>query len=624
MDVFDLVARIGLDTSEYDNKLDESTKKGKGFGEKLAGVGKAAAKGFAIVTGAATAVVGGLLGVEAATEKCRVAMGKLNTAFDAAGLDADAAKKTYTEFYKILGDTDTATEASQLLAQLALSEEDLATWTNTAAGVMGTFGDSLPIEGLIESANETAKVGQITGSLADALNWVGISEDEFNEKLAACSDESERNRLIMETLSAQYSDAADSFNKNNEAIMQSRENQALLQETMAQIGGAVTNVKNAFLNEFAPAIANVGEKIAGFINGINVEAFSESFSEIGRIFNSVVTSIQTDGTFLNDLWVGLQTAAQELSTFLSNAFSLIVYAFSALAKQIETDGTWLNEIWNGLKEAAQALSDFLSAVWSVISAAFTWLVEQVQTEGTYFNMVWENIKLVVSSAVKVIEGVIKLFTAILKGDWSAAWEYCKNIASTIWNAITGIISNIVEWITGFLGTMVEKGSELINSLAEGIQNKFAELFTLVGGWVTDNIINPIADMGEDLYNAGVNLLNRFWDGLVSVWDKITKWWDKLKLSDKEANVRVNRDDDDGDRYATGLNYVPYDDFPAFLHRGEAVLTAAEARVWRNGGQGTTGASGGVIINQYIQSVPQTPVEFADTTAAYFEQARWAL
>ena len=38
---------------------------------------------------------------------------------------------------------------------------------------------------MIESANETAKVGQVTGSLADALNWVGISEDAFNEKLAA-------------------------------------------------------------------------------------------------------------------------------------------------------------------------------------------------------------------------------------------------------------------------------------------------------------------------------------------------------------------------------------------------------------------------------------------------------
>ena len=45
---------------------------------------------------------------------------------------------------------------------------------------------------------------QVTGSLAAALNWVGISEAAFNEKLAACSSESERNRLIMETLSGAY------------------------------------------------------------------------------------------------------------------------------------------------------------------------------------------------------------------------------------------------------------------------------------------------------------------------------------------------------------------------------------------------------------------------------------
>ncbi len=65
------------------------------------------------------------------------------------------------------------------------TEQDITKWTNIAAGVYGTFGDALPIEGMIESANETAKVGEVTGSLADALNWVGISEDAFNEK-AGC------------------------------------------------------------------------------------------------------------------------------------------------------------------------------------------------------------------------------------------------------------------------------------------------------------------------------------------------------------------------------------------------------------------------------------------------------
>lgn len=101
--------------------------------------------------------------LDEATEEYRVAQGKLTTAFEAAGYSGDAAQKSYTEFYKILGDTDTATEASQLLAQLAENEQDITKWTNIAAGVYGTFGDALPIEGMIESANETAKVGEVTG-----------------------------------------------------------------------------------------------------------------------------------------------------------------------------------------------------------------------------------------------------------------------------------------------------------------------------------------------------------------------------------------------------------------------------------------------------------------------------
>ena len=102
---------------------------------------------------------------------------------------------------------------------LTKNEKDLSTWTNICQGVYATFGDSLPIEGLTEAANETAKTGSLTGVLADALNWAGVSEDTFQASLDACNTEAEREQLIRETLNGLYADAALKYEENNAKIL---------------------------------------------------------------------------------------------------------------------------------------------------------------------------------------------------------------------------------------------------------------------------------------------------------------------------------------------------------------------------------------------------------------------
>lgn len=197
------------------------------------------------VAGAAVAgLAAGFVALDGATEEYRVAQGKLNAGFQAAGFSTDVARKSYRNFYAILGDTDTATEASQLLANMAKNAEDVTKWTRIAAGVHGTFGDSLPIEGLVESANETARTGQVTGVFADALNWVGIMEDDFNAKLEKTTDVSKRNQLIMDTLSKTYDKAADSFYANNQQIINARRNHATLDEMLAKVGDTSSKLKS--------------------------------------------------------------------------------------------------------------------------------------------------------------------------------------------------------------------------------------------------------------------------------------------------------------------------------------------------------------------------------------------
>ena len=321
---------------------------------------------------AAGAAVSGLaaafVALDGATEEYRVAQGKLNAGFQAAGFSADVARKSYRNFYAILGDTDTATEASQLLANMAKNEEEVTKWTRIAAGVHGTFGDSLPIEGLVESANETARTGQITGVFADAINWAtkegehfGVAlkadtkanedwnkavkaatsaEDYFNLALQDCKDEAARQKLIVDTLSASYDTAATSFYKNNQQVIDARRNQASLDETLAKVGDTSANVKNR-LWELAGA-ADDGSVRAGsaldwvqtkadafgeWVDGLDFSALSARFdSAFGRMAQKAGDMLHTAGDAMkwcrehSDLLIGglkLLAAAWGISKIMS-------------------------------------------------------------------------------------------------------------------------------------------------------------------------------------------------------------------------------------------------------------------------------------------------------------------
>ena len=257
-----------------------------------------AGDGFTVAKGAAATFAGTLLtevvdaalqvaeaiwDMDEATEEYREAMGRLNTAFETAGFNAEIADEAYEGFFKILGDTGQATDAAQLLAQLATNEEDVAKWVEIAAGVYGKFGDNLPIESLIEAANETAKTGEVTGALADALNWVGISEEEVSEQLANISTETDRARYLMDLLSKAYGDAAESFYENNQEITGAREAQLALDESLGVLGQSVADLKAALVDTFGPALGDLAKGAAGFIDGIAnaVSGLGDGFDWLG-------------------------------------------------------------------------------------------------------------------------------------------------------------------------------------------------------------------------------------------------------------------------------------------------------------------------------------------------------
>lgn len=458
---------------------------------KLGGGAKTALKGtVAAIGGVATAATGavtGLLALESATEEYRVAQGKLNTAFEAAGYGPETASKAYSDFYKILGDTDTATEASQLLAKLAENEEDVSTWTDIAAGVFGTFGDSLPIEGLIESANETAKVGQVTGVLADALNWAGISEDEFNEKLAECTSESERNQLIMSTLSRTYDQASEAFYRNNETLIQARENQILLDDTLSQLGETVSKVKNNLLSEFLPSIASVVTAFNDLVNG--VDGADEALSAaIGDMVTALVEKLPDFLSFGVDvLQAILQGIIDNLPTLLDGLAQVVEEIFVALVELapslLDAGIELLKYIADGIKNGIPSLVEKLPEIISSISEYFTENLPSILDTGA-------------DILISLIDGIVSAIPILM-----------ENLPQIL----TSIIDFIVENLPEIIGT----GVEILTALVYGIISAIPSIVLALPD-VVKAILDGFAQLPQMLFDIGANIIQGLIDGFLSM------------------------------------------------------------------------------------------------------------
>ena len=490
MNLFDLFATISLDPSEYESGVKDVIKSGDSLASKLksglASAGKVAAAGIGAITAAAGAAVGGLLALESSTEEYRVAQGKLNTAFEAAGYGAETAQQAYNSFYGILGDTDTATEASQLLAKLADSAEDVSTWTDIAAGVAGTFGDSLPIEGLIEASNETAKVGQVTGVLADALNWAGISEDDFNARLSACSSESERNQLIMDTLSGTYDEASEAFYRNNEALVESRNNQAQLDATLATLGQTVSNVKNRLLSEFLPAISNVATAFSGMLSGTAGadQQFSTAVQGLVNVAVSKLPEFLNMGVqILSSLASGIVQSIPTLVAAVPQIVAEIGAALTELLPQVLDMGVQLlDQFTSGIETG---LPDMVSRIPEIITQFLSYITEQLPT---------------------VLDKGAELLNNLVNGILGAIPEMTA--------ALPEIITAFVQFITDNLPTIIESGINILLNLVSGIIGAIPDLVASIPQ-IISAITTGIARALPKIIQSGVSLLQKFIEGILS-------------------------------------------------------------------------------------------------------------
>ena len=600
------------DTSE---KLKKSKIDWESVGETVGKVGKAIGAGVAAMGAAIGAAAGAFLGLAESTREARENMGKLETGFTTAGHSAEDAKNTYTELYGILGDDGQATEAAAHLAKLTNNEKELATWTDIATGVYATFGDSLPIENLTEAANETAKTGAITGGLADALNWAGVSEDEFQASLDKCSTEQERQALITETLNGLYSDAAKKYREVNGDIIDAQKATASLNSAMAELGAIaepiVTKLKQLaadLLQQITPFVELIGNGLVGALTG--AEGAAQQFTDglLGMVTFAIQKLTEMLPTFINfafQMIANIATGiAQALPTLVPSLVQLVTDIVQVLIDNIPLLIDAALQLVTGLAQGIiNAIPVLVAALPTLITSLIDGLlsvIPQIIQAGidlltSLITALPEIIATIVAAIPEIINGII---TALLENipliiqagiDLLVALiQALPQIITTIVQAIPQIISGIVNALVQNIPQIIQAGVQLFVALIQNLPTIIVEIVKAVPQ-IVSGIVSAFGSLVGEMVNAGANLLHGLWEGISSaaswLWDKVTGWASSLvdgikgffgihSPSTVFAEIGTNMGEGVGVGFGESMDGVSADMTAAMGGAGQ--LTAAEA------------------------------------------------
>lgn len=536
---------ISAELSKFKKELDEGKKEiktfkervqeaGKDIGDTMAKAGEGVKKGATVMAAGVAAAGAAMVAVIESTKEYRQTQAQLKTAFEAAGASAEDAKQTYNDLYRVLGDSGQAGEAAQHLAKLTQNEKDLSQWTNICQGVYATFGASLPIESLTEAANETAKVGTLTGALADALNWAGVNEEDFQAKLDACNSEAEREAVIRETLNGLYSDAAAKYEENNASILAQNEAQASMDESMASLAATLEPLMaqiTAFGAELMENLIPHIERALGFIQehkvllGVIAGVIATVVAAIG-LYNAVAAvKAAMDAVQVTTIW-GLVAAhaAQAVAAMAAMApYLLIVAAIAAVIAIIVLCIKYWDEIVAAVKKAVdfivqwttnlwKSISEGVSAMWSAISGFFstvaTWIYDNVIAPiAEFFVGLWQGI---VDAFHTVIDPWIEIIKRASVLIYETVIQPIAEFFVELWQGIVSGFNTAWEFISGILST--------------------------VGTWIYEKVIQPVMNFYSNLWDGFKNGAVAAWEGIKSVFSKVadffgsifSKAWEKVK------------------------------------------------------------------------------------------------
>lgn len=443
-------------------------------------------------------------------------MTKLKTNAETSGNNFDFMKSKMQDLVAITGESDSSIEALSNLMAVGFSDEQMTPAINALSGAVEKFPDTLKIESLSDSLQETLATGAATGQFSELIGRMGDSVDDFNAGLQNCTSEAERQQYALDWLAnSGLSEINDEYQSANKSTLDYERASFELQDALASLGTAFTPVMAGakgmaadFLTKSLPAVQKLSGGFTQLFDGVSSLLDAYDSGGLDGLTEQIPVVIS-----------GLFSSASE--TLAENAPTLITAATTVLTSIIQSLAQSAPSLINSILPSL--LNGFFGLINALVSTIPTLVPELVQGAITLFLGLIDGLNDVIEQLMPMLPSLIKQITdmlienqpAIIEGGFQLLTGLITGLTKCtpdLIDAIIALIPVITDSLTENLPALVKAGMELIVALAQGLPQALPDLIDAL-----PEIISAIIDGFKDVdwKDLGANILKGILNGLVS-------------------------------------------------------------------------------------------------------------
>lgn len=443
-------------------------------------------------------------------------MTKLKTNAETSGNNFDFMKSKMQDLVAITGESDSSIEALSNLMAVGFSDEQMTPAINALSGAVEKFPDTLKIESLSDSLQETLATGAATGQFSELIGRMGDSVDDFNAGLQNCTSEAERQQYALDWLAnSGLSEINDEYQSANKSTLDYERASFELQDALASLGTAFTPVMAGakgmaadFLTKSLPAVQKLSGGFTKLFDGVS--SLLDAYDSGGLDGLTEQIPIVISGLFSS----ASETLAENAPTLITATTTVLTSIIQSLA---QSSPSLINSILPSL------LNGFFELINALVSTIPTLVPELVQGAITLFLGLIDGLNDVIGQLMPMLPSLIKQITdtliknlpAIIEGGFQLLTGLITGLTKCtpdLIDAIIALIPVITDSLTENLPALVKAGMELIVALAQGLPQALPDLIDAL-----PEIIGAIIDGFKDVdwLDLGANILKGILNGLVS-------------------------------------------------------------------------------------------------------------